>query len=57
MVPKVRFADPLGICESSAGVYEYKNNMSVCCKPAFYSVSHIYIILENVFMSCNGEKQ
>lgn len=55
MVPKIRFADPLGIYESSAGVY--KNNMSACYKPEVNAVSHIYITLESLFMSCNGIKQ
>ena len=55
MVPKIRSADPLRICESSAGVY--KNTMSVCYKPELNAVSHIYTTLENLFMSCNGIKQ
>ena len=54
VVPKIRFADPLGICESSAIVY--KNTMTACYKPEVNAVSHIYITLENLFMSCNGIK-
>jgi len=55
VVPKIRSADPLGICESSAGVY--KNTMSVCYKPELNAVSHIYATLENLFMSSNGTEQ